>query len=170
MKKHPVKQIIEMICFPFLRYCTMNRDRHRNLNIIRIFMLSCFWACTIETTGQTINYSYDDAGNRVSKSIFFPMTRASGGNANISFDSGDTDMTSDVFISYSDNIITFFVPDLTDIVSYDIVISSIGGQVIRKETVNKELHKINTRKYISGVYIVCLTYNGEKRLWKFTKK
>ncbi len=98
------------------------------------------------------------------------MTRASGGNANISFDSGDTDMTSDVFISYSDNIITFFVPDLTDIVSYDIVISSIGGQVIRKETVNKELHKINTRKYISGVYIVCLTYNGEKRSWKFTKK
>lgn len=159
-----------MICSPFLRCHTKNRDRHRNLIIIRVLTLLCSLACSIETVGQTIKFSYDDAGNRVSKSIYFPMTRASKGNANISFDSGDTGMTSDVFISYSDNILTFFVPDLTDMVSYDIVISTIGGQVIRKETVRKELHKINTRKYFSGVYIVCLTYNGEKRSWKFTKK
>lgn len=170
MKKYPVKQIKEIIGSPFLRGQAMDRGRHRNLNVIYVLTLLCSLACPIDTAGQTINFSYDDAGNRVSKSLVIPRTRAYGGNANYSFEGTDTDITSEVFLSYSDDILTIFVSDLADVVSYDIVISTIGGQIIRKETVNKEFHKINTRKYISGVYIVCLTYNGNKRSWKFTKE
>ena len=166
-KRHPIKQIKENICNAVLHCHTLNRDRHKNHNIICILTLLCSLACSIETVGQTIKFSYDDAGNRISKSILFSMTRAYGGNADFS---DDTSITSDVFLSYSDDILTIFVPNLADEVSYDITISTLGGQVIRKETVNKELHKINTRKYISGMYIVCLTYNGEKRSWKFTKE
>lgn len=170
MKKYPVKQIKEIISSPFLRGQAMDRGRHRNLNVIYVLTLLCSLACPIDTAGQTINFSYDDAGNRVSKSLLIPRTRAYGGNANYSFEGTDTDITSEVFLSYSDDILTIFVLDLANVESYDIVISTIGGQIIRKETVNKEFHKINTRKYISGVYIVCLTYNGNKRSWKFTKE
>ena len=147
------------------------QDRHhrqRNLHIAQSLLLSCLLVCSTTAEGQTISYTYDDAGNRISKSVVTVMSRAGGGNGSVSLDSDDLGIASDVLISYSDGMITFFVSDNEDVKSYDIVISNICGQVVRRETVTKEVHVVNTRDYLSGVYIVCLTYNGKKQSWKFT--
>lgn len=149
------------------------QDRHhrqRNQHIAQSLVLSCLLSCCTAAAGQTISYTYDDAGNRISKSVVTAMSRAGSGNGSVSLDGDDSDIASDVLISYSDEMITFFVSDIEDVKSYDIVISNISGQVVKRETVTKEVHVVNTRDYLSGVYIVCLTYNGKKQSWKFTKE
>lgn len=134
----------------------------------------CALLCTIFPAiafaqNQRVEYTYDDAGNRTSKTFTIRSTRGLAPNS-LSSDDESNDLDSKVILSSSDGVLTLFVPDFDKSTACDVQLCTADGKVIRKIHVNSPVTKLTTNNDAKGVYLVTVTLNEKKQTWKFVKE
>lgn len=135
------------------------------------FLLFVFFAILLNTNAysQTINYSYDNSGNRIAKQYLPSFTR---GNITDEYgpDETLTDFGSNIFFTVENNTITVFVIDFEETINCNIILYSSDGRIIKSLLMDAPVATLMTGNLSKGVYVLCITINNKKQVWKFTKE
>ncbi len=147
------------------RGCTGKEWRKILQNLLLFVFLLLSKPCSAQQ--RTVTYSYDAAGNRISKTVRVPL-RPIGSERQSQNDEDDTQRVG-IYLSYNDNMLLLFVPGCCEETPCDYVICSIGGQVINRGHMTREVCEIKTRNFTRGTYVIHLTFNEEQESCKFYK-
>lgn len=131
--------------------------------------LLCIIFPAIASAQRRVEYTYDNAGNRTSKTFTIRSTRGLAPNS-LSSDDESNDLDSEVSLSLSDGVLILFVPDFDKSTDCDVQLCTVDGKVIRKVHVNSPVTKLTTSIDAKGVYLVTVTLNEKKQTWKFVKE
>lgn len=134
-------------------------------NAVNIFLLAHFLITPINVSAQSIQYSYDNAGNRTTKFYIYPMTR-SVGRESFSTEEEKEDLISDVKVSIMRNELRVFLKDYKDNVSYNIQLNTIDGKTINNVLAKSPEIYIETKNLNRGIYILTVTVDDKKHTWK----
>ncbi len=123
------------------------------------------------SSGQKIQFTYDDAGNRIKRELVTiqevnkqdkRMQRFLTGN------SLDRDIT--VEIDKSSNLIHINAKGLTLQEEYKIAMSSIAGYMVLESQLPKTGYtEVDISQLPKGVYVLVVTNGTESKAWKITK-
>lgn len=121
----------------------------------------------------SVGYSYDAAGNRISRTIILSRNMAKK-QARTMKDKEYTDILSQRNISISPNptkgMVKITITGLR--VSDDCAMSvyTLKGQTLKTLSVSSEVTTIDLSGQPDGIYLLDITINGEKTSWKIIKK
>lgn len=148
----------------------VQRDKsHGGCGILPSLLLVSFAALSLDASAQSIRYTYDGAGNRVSKVYVHPMSRAYD-NGNILQQYGKQDLAADILVSAANNLVSVVIVNYDETTECDISISSTDGKLLKAVHANSPTTHINIEDMVEGVYLLNVTNKGDKRVWKIVKK
>lgn len=93
-------------------------------------------------TAQSVEYNYDNAGNRISKTSVSVMTRSV-----VSKNHEYEDLSEDVILAYSNDVITIFLMNYDTTTVCDVLVCTIDGKVMRSIHINSPLTKIDMSSF-----------------------
>lgn len=133
---------------------------------LKEFLFTSVWMLMLSSTAtaQSVEYNYDNAGNRISKTYVPVMTRSV-----VSKNHEYEDLSEDVILAYSNDVITIFLMNYDTTTVCDVLVCTIDGKVMRSIHINSPLTKIDMSSFGRGIYIVKLNINEKKQSWKIMK-
>lgn len=143
----------------------IQKNTERRYMLLPIAILVVFLS-PVRTAAQSVHYTFDDAGNRISKTFQYSSTR--GGNSDFfSIEDCSSSLDSEVFLSVKHNVLTLFLVGFEEKTICDVQLSSADGKVIRQVRMTSPLTKLSIGSDANGAYILIVTLNGKKQTWKF---
>lgn len=134
----------------------------RSASILFLIILAC------DIYGQNILFSYDNAGNRVSKVPVFSMSRASG-TEKIHPGMEMSDIEDEVKIHLSDKYISIILANYCESTDCEVLASTLDGKVMARIHADSDVLKLDASLFERGVYIICVTVNEKKWSWKIQR-
>ena len=121
----------------------------------------------------SVGYSYDAAGNRISRTIILNRNMAKK-QARTLKDKDYTDILSQRNISISPNptkgMVEITITGLRESDDCAMSVYTLKGQTLKTLSVSSELTTIDLSGQPDGIYLLDITINGEKTSWKIIKK
>ena len=121
----------------------------------------------------SVGYSYDAAGNRISRTIILSRNMAKK-QARAVKDKEYTDILSQRNISISPNptkgMVKITITGLRESDDCAMSVYTLKGQTLKKLSVSGEVTTIDLSGQPDGIYLLDITINGEKTSWKIIKK
>lgn len=133
------------------------------------FLLLSFVALSINVYAQGISYSYDSAGNRISKTYVYSMSRSYDAEG-VQLHSRNNDLAANILVSVNNNLVSVIIVDYDKAIECDISINSTDGKLLRTVHANSPISHINIEDMAEGVYLLNVTHEAENRVWKIVKK
>ena len=121
----------------------------------------------------SVGYSYDAAGNRISRTIILSRNMAKKQARTIK-DKEYTDILSQRNISISPNptkgMVEITITGLRESDDCAMSVYTLKGQTLKTLSVSGEVTTIDLSGQPDGIYLLDITINGEKTTWKIIKK
>lgn len=121
----------------------------------------------------SVGYSYDAAGNRISRTIILNRNMAKK-QARTLKDKDYTDILSQRNISISPNptkgMVEITITGLRESDDCAMSVYTLKGQTLKTLSVSGEVTTIDLSGQPDGIYLLDITINGEKTTWKIIKK
>lgn len=121
----------------------------------------------------SVGYSYDAAGNRISRTIILTRNLAKK-QARTVKDKEYTDILSQRNISISPNptkgMVKITITGLRESDDCTMSVYTLNGQTLKTLSVSGEVTTIDLSGQPDGIYLIDITINGEKTSWKIIKK
>ena len=137
-----------------------------NKNIQNYSMLFALFIFTSSVRAQSVSFTYDAAGNRISHSITVNRVRE-----RITMDMEETaaEMREErvrLIVDSSSDILTIDVTGYHDEDKGSVSLFSLSGYHVRDVTVRSAHTQIDLNGLPQGVYVVRVTLNGKAETWK----
>lgn len=118
---------------------------------------------------QTLQYSYDAAGNRISKTLIVAMSHTpKTGDERISSIGFRNAVQPNTYSTHG--VIDFKIEDFDSKKKYKISVYSINGIDVTSVVPQTETTTIDLSNLQRGIYILSVTTDGETQTFKITKK
>jgi len=128
-----------------------------------------FISCVFSTYGITINFTYDNAGNRIKRTI--PR-----GNLPNQTDPEEYSLLSltgsDIYVypNPTDGPLNVYIPSFTNEDGIVVYVFNMSGQLVLEKKVDDRIVTLNLAAQPSGVYLVRIKPETGENIWKIVKK
>lgn len=136
--------------------------------LLRLFPLLGLLVCSVNSYSQTVSYTYDNAGNRLSKLLVTTSARQRQ-NPKDAQKMQVTDQKSRCELSYSEGIVKLLIYDYCEKDECSLTICTADGKEVKSKVVLSELTVVPVNEIPNGVFIINVNLNKEKKVWKLVK-
>ena len=134
----------------------------------KLVTLLCSLLATIVVSSQELRYSYDDAGNRISRTIFIGLKSADVQIKEIAETIGQNEIK--IYPNPVESLLLISIKGFENEVVSEYFVYNLSGSLIRREKVTSELTTLDMSSLRRGTYVLQLSMNGEKRAWNIVKE
>ena len=141
---------------------------------ISLSLLLCIIAMYGVAQTRNVQFSYDDAGNRISRAIVLPAAAQS---RRAPIDSTQTEVFTDIFAEYQLHVypnpthgeLKIELRGFPEGVSYHLLIASMSGQVIISRNTTENPTVADLTECPAGIYIMRIQYKDYKKDFKIIR-
>jgi len=130
--------------------------------------LFCGLLATIVVSSQELSYSYDDAGNRISRTIFIGLKSADVHKQEITETIGSNEIK--IYPNPVESLLLISITGFEHDFLSEYFVYNLSGSMLKREKVTSELTTLDMSSLSRGTYVFQLSINGEKRAWKIVKE
>lgn len=134
-----------------------------------IFVICCLLVTIVVNSQQYLSYAYDDAGNRISRTIFLGSKSAA---VQQQEEIKEIIATQEIKIYPNpvESILSVSVTGFDNTISGDYFIYNLTGGLLKREKIKSEHTILDLSSFSSGTYLLQVLINGEKAVWKIIKE
>jgi hypothetical protein len=143
----------------------------------KILFLTVFVLISLCTFGQAYSYTYDNAGNRITRKLYVVTVIGSKEIVAITKDIVSSDNTvqsnlSDIISLYPNPVSTELHIDaqLAENKNMRLELFDINGKILVKETIVPPNHVLNLENYANGTYVLRIFIGGDFKTYKIIKE
>lgn len=122
---------------------------------------------------QQLEYRYDAAGNRVSRTILLNRQGTDLKNADakpVSFEDRVANREIKIFPNPVQYALTVSISGYTDEIAGEYRLYSITGELVKRQRILSDLTTLEMNGLSPGTYLLNIVINGEKSVWKVVKE
>ena len=138
-----------------------------------IFILFLLLTSAINSIGQSVNYVYDNAGNRTERVFSMSPAPAQPGST-ISTITSLSDILAEksivIYPNPTKGIITVEIKDYTEKLQAEFRLSDISGRTVFHRKSNSGYQTFDISRQAAGIYLLQISINGESVVWKIIKE
>lgn len=134
-----------------------------------IFVICCLLVTTAVYSQQYLSYEYDDAGNRISRTIFLGSKSAA---VQQQEEIKETIAMQEIKIYPNpvESILSVSVTGFDNTISGEYFIYNLTGGLLERDKITSEHTTLDLSSFSSGTYLLQILINGEKTVWKIIKE
>lgn len=122
---------------------------------------------SITIQSQTITYSYDACGNRISREIILSRSIET---SEKSFEEKLSENTIIIYPNPTEGILKIEIKERGQTGNQSITVYDSNGGLIRNTAITSSITEIDLSNCANGIYVLIISYNNETSTWKILKK
>ncbi|MCC7333050.1 MAG: T9SS type A sorting domain-containing protein [Flavobacteriales bacterium] len=140
--------------------------------MMKNILLIAFLLTNISVYSQTIEYVYDEAGNRTQRKLFVLGPGGQTGRYMQPKDSVEAQLTLDSKLTVYPNPVKEQLNLKVEgsFVAYDIVLTDLTGKVFLSKSINDSSTQLDFTTYPKGIYLLRTGANNQFTEWKIIKQ
>jgi YD repeat-containing protein len=124
----------------------------------------------MNTSAQSVTYTYDNAGNRTARVITMNSAPAQAPEAMTVFSDLVAEKAILIYPNPTDGILTVEIKDYTDEVRAEFRLTDLSGRTILSRKATAGFQTFDLSREAAGIYLLQIRINGESTVWKIVKK
>ena len=157
--------------------------KHTHTLLLTGFLLAVF---SLQTTAQEVHFTYDNSGNRITRTIVWEEDKIDSLQAKIdtAFLKNDQiteektvkhtavicGQTVDIFPNPNTGMFKISIDGWKKNTQAELKLHNLTGKIIEQKPIQQPLTKIKFGNQPDGTYILTIIVNGKKETWKVVKK
>lgn len=116
-----------------------------------------------------VRYTYDSSGNRTKKEVII-LTQSSQTKSEKVLQEVVSEREIKIYPNPTKGLLKIEIPDVENITSGEAVIYNMSGQLILKKKLSSKQTEVDLSSRPKGVYILHISIDKEKTVWKIIKE
>jgi len=134
----------------------------------KLVIFLCGLMATIVVNSQQLSYTYDAAGNRISRTIVLGLKNADVQQQEFTETIAKKEIK--IYPNPVESFLTVSIAGFGDDIVSEYLIYNLAGAQVKREKISGELTTVDMSSFSSGTYVLQISVNGEKSVWKIVKE
>lgn len=134
----------------------------------KLVIFLCGLMATIVVNSQQLSYTYDAAGNRISRTIVLGLKNADVQQQEFTETIAKKEIK--IYPNPVESFLTVSIAGFGDDIVSEYLIYNLAGAQVKREKISGELTTLDMSSFSSGTYVLQISVNGEKSVWKIVKE
>lgn len=134
----------------------------------KLVILLCGLMATIVVNSQQLSYSYDAAGNRISRTIFLGLKSADGQQQEFTETIAKKEVK--IYPNPVESLLSVSIEGFGNETVSECLIYTLAGTLVKREKIRGGLTTLDMSSFSSGTYVLQILIDGEKSVWKIVKE
>jgi len=134
----------------------------------KLVIFLCGLMATIVVNSQQLSYTYDAAGNRISRTIVLGLKNADVQQQEFTEIIAKKEIK--IYPNPVESFLTVSIAGFGDDIVSECFIYNLAGTLVMREKISGELTTLDMSSFSSGTYVLQISVNGEKSVWKIVKE
>lgn len=140
------------------------------MKTILLFLSIAFTGLIMLPAQTTVYFQYDDAGNRIQRTITMPAKNAGGmTQPEIAKDSFN-ELDYSIYPNPTDGELVIEFKNRKVELNIKYTVHDLSGKMLLEQTNNSTFTIINLGRYANGIYLLRIYYGNKVREWKIVKE
>ncbi len=134
----------------------------------KLVIFLCGLMATIVVNSQQLSYSYDAAGNRISRTIYLGLKSADVQQPEFTETIAKKEIK--IYPNPVESLLSVSIAGLGNETVSECLIYTLAGALVKREKIRSELTTLDMSSFSSGTYVLQILIDGEKSVWKIVKE
>jgi len=134
----------------------------------KLVIFLCGLMATIVVYSQGLSYTYDAAGNRISRTIVLGLKNADVQQQEFTETIAKKEIK--IYPNPVESLLSISITGYDAGIVSECFIYNMAGAVLKREKISGELTTLDMSSFSSGTYVLQILIDGEKSVWKIVKE
>jgi len=134
----------------------------------KLVIFLCGLMATIVVNSQQLSYTYDDAGNRISRTILLGLKSADIEQQEFTETIAKKEIK--IYPNPVESLLSVSIAGYDAGIVNECFIYNMAGAILKREKISGELTILDMSSFSSGTYVLQILIDGEKSVWKIVKE
>lgn len=134
----------------------------------KLVTLFCGLMASVVVFSQQLNYAYDDAGNRICRTISLGLKSANAHQNEFTETIAKKEVK--IYPNPVEGLLSVSISGFDDGIVSELSIYNIAGNLVKRVKITDKLTPLDMSSLSSGTYVLQISINGEKSVWKIVKE
>ena len=134
----------------------------------KLVIFLCGLTATLVVYSQQLSYTYDAAGNRISRTIVLGLKSADVQKQEFTETIARKEIK--IYPNPVESLLSVSIAGYDAGIVSECFVYNMAGALIKREKISGEITTLDMSSFSSGTYVLQISVNGEKSVWKIVKE